>query len=796
MAEADQAGDRRGGVRVTPEQAAIIDHVRSRRSALADRLTVVDAGAGSGKTYTTVAAVLQLLDDDPAATSVDQFVLITFTRKAADELRRRIEAALLGRRAAAATPAERRRWADARERLAGAYVGTIHGFCRQVLRAFGHGAMVAREADVSLGGGGMLYEAISDVFEEQGRTPGRHPLLAEMGRAFQAYHLEALVRDVYQDVRNRGLDPAAVAAATAAQPDDSGRAARVAAADLVARVHATYDRKKRDADRLDAADLLAKTAEVLTAAADHEPPILDKLAARHRWLFVDEFQDTDKVQERVVELLLPRLAGVLLVGDVKQSIYRFRGAGLELATIAARHRVPLLPLSVSRRPTDRLLAAQNALFASVGRNHPDLHSPLELPDDPVHATTGLVMAYADAGSTATADGARATAHVIAGLVDRAVPIDVAPGRTRPLVAGDIAVLFRTNRAVAAYEAAVGERLAGRGIVVRREEGGQFFRRPEVVAAYRLVRLVLDYPNEVALSQALRTPYLAGRAHPAAAEQGVLQDGPLGGDLAGWFANAHRDLEAVVRDLQAAVRTDTVPQLLEQVYRRFGLREHHRDRGDRRSIDNLERLREMARTLTDAEQSLTVRAFVRWLQGQLLGGSDEPDAADDGGGGGDGGPPRHVRLMTVHKAKGMEFPIVILPEVHAPVVTGGGGPDPRFVVGDFGLDLDLNLSGGRRTASPAFINRTRLDDDAQRLEAMRVFYVAVTRARNAVVFVGDSGGGNGRGLANARPPSDRKYAWRDEIAAAWPTLESLGAVYRPPGGGSARPGPVVVQGGKD
>src|SRR5688500_226840 len=139
----------RGGLKVTDEQAAIVDPVAR------EKLTGVDAGARSGKAYTAVATVLHLLEDYPQA-AVDRSVLSTFTRNAAHESKHGREAAPLDRQRRADTPDQRQQWAEARERLSSAYVGTIHGFCRRLLRAFGHGAMVAREAEVDLSGGGLL----------------------------------------------------------------------------------------------------------------------------------------------------------------------------------------------------------------------------------------------------------------------------------------------------------------------------------------------------------------------------------------------------------------------------------------------------------------------------------------------------------------------------------------------------------------------------------------------------------------------------------------------------------------
>src|SRR4051794_14285937 len=172
---------RRGGQKVSEEQAAVVDHV------LTHRVTVSDAGAGAGKTQTTVAAVFELLAQRPDA-AIGQFVLITFTNKAADELKRRLAKALDDLQAAAATPEDRRRWGAAQERLGDAYVGTIHGFCRLVLKTFGYGAVVARLSDMDFAGG-MLYEAIEEAVEEEVLSLPAHPLLVTLRGEWRLFEL-------------------------------------------------------------------------------------------------------------------------------------------------------------------------------------------------------------------------------------------------------------------------------------------------------------------------------------------------------------------------------------------------------------------------------------------------------------------------------------------------------------------------------------------------------------------------------------------------------------------------------
>jgi len=758
----------RGGRQVTPEQAAIVDHV------VGQKLTVVDAGAGSGKTYTTVATVLELIELHDA--HVDQFVLITFTRKAADELRRRLSQGLQERQNHETDPQKALRWSEELERVGSAYVGTIHGFCRWVLRAFGHGA-VAREAEVSVGGKALLKEALYDAIEEAlEKTPG-HPLLREASISLKKHELEGHVEAIYEDIRNQGLEPANVLTLTKSQPDDgpARKQVRVAAMELVVRLDELYTQKKKARELIDAADLLNKTAKVLEDAQHNEPAILAKLTARYRYLFVDEFQDTDRVQVRIVETLLPGLRAVLLVGDIKQSIYGFRGAGVELAKIAEQHKTKKLPLSISRRPTMDLLKLQNVLFASIGQTYPSLNNPLQLPTNPVTGQSELpsIGFAATATSGDSAAGAAATAASLQRLLKIAPEIHTGPGQSRQLRIGDIAILFRANWALEAYETEL-RNLLGEEIPVRRDEGGSFYRRPEVIAVYRILRLVLEYPDEIVLSQALHTPYLRTMytLDPAPAEATLLGPGRFDGvGIERWVRKSHPKLDSEVQRLQAVLRVDTAPELLEKIYSSFNLRQFHEVRGEFREVENLERLREIARTLTSSTQSLTARFFLDWLHLRLLMQQDEPDAGDIDASEDETGQrsPHYIRLMTVHGAKGLEFPVVILPQMSSPLV--GAGRDVPFIIDrNDGLDLNLKLSQGW-TCSKSFAQRTLVNADVQRREAMRVFYVAVTRARNAIIFVGTSD-------PTPHAPTDKKYSWQSELLQAWPDLSKQGAKKRP------------------
>src|SRR5579885_1981511 len=182
------------------------------KEVLNQRVTVVSAGAGTGKTFTAIKAVLALLEKaaEPPI-SLDQFVLITFSRKAATELRLRMAAALRKKLEAAREAKDIegvKRWRHTSERLGAAYIGTFHAFCLRILRTYGYSEYVARESDVSFS---LLLQR--QAFEQTRAklldgTPESKFVRTQLFEGKQPladYKLQRLVFDIMDYVRNRSL---------------------------------------------------------------------------------------------------------------------------------------------------------------------------------------------------------------------------------------------------------------------------------------------------------------------------------------------------------------------------------------------------------------------------------------------------------------------------------------------------------------------------------------------------------------------------------------------------------------
>ena len=213
-----------------------------------------------------------------------------------------------------------------------------------------------------------------------------------------------------------------------------------------------------------------------------------------------------------------------------------------------------------------------------------------------------------------------------------------------------------------------------------------------------------------------------------------------------------------------MRTETVPQLLARLYDAFGLTERYIQAGDQEAVQNLEQLRATARELVTNEQALSLRAFVGWLQQAIETEREEREAEPYGD---EEAVPPYIRVLTIHRAKGLQFPVVVVPEVHESLRKEYREPDFLLLAGH---GLEVRLEGlGTTTTSPKYATALRDHRDRQVEEEMRVLYVALTRARHALVTVGS-------GPDRARSPSHTYYSWRDELLRARSALQTLGACY--------------------
>jgi ATP-dependent helicase/nuclease subunit A len=555
----------------------------------------------------------------------------------------------------------------------------------------------------------------------------------------------------------------------------------------LAGVVAIYERKKAERGVLDFLDLLLKARDALR---DHAG-VRAWFQRRFRFLVIDEFQDTDPLQVEVARLLAGDRPGALVVvGDAKQSIYRFRRAEVRLfrelvneaeqgasdpggsgGTESPPHEVggnslasrppaqaPLeesgsrvLHLTQNFRSRPAILGFVNRVFegliqASDEADQPAYEAiapPPGLPEGP--AVVGLRFAappnasgqdllHAESGGLAAF-----LSGIAAGGESVRDPVD---GRSRPSRAGDVLVLARRLTKVQALEDA----LEAAGLRFTVEGGKSFFDRQEVHETLAVLRAIDDPTDRIALVAALRSSFfgvsdldilsctLSG-APPWAEE--------VDETLAG--AAALRPAVRLLRELHERRRHASVPAVLERLYDETRvLAALTGSRRGEAQVANLEKVAALARE-SSALGALTLRGFANLLEDRVHNAREEPDLPSTRP-----GDPHTVRVLSIHKAKGLEAPVVALFDTddsgYSPIDTVPQWEEGRIAIG---------FRGGCQP--PGWDALVRQEEKKARAEARRLLYVAATRARDLLIVprppVDAAVGAFWKELIGALPPQD-------------------------------------------
>ncbi|HLW70144.1 MAG TPA: UvrD-helicase domain-containing protein [Candidatus Binataceae bacterium] len=534
-------------------------------------------------------------------------------------------------------------------------------------------------------------------------------------------------------------------------------------AQLLLRAQRDFDEAKRRERAVTFDDLLIAVRDLLR----DQPAVANRYRIELRAILVDEYQDTNAVQDEIIALLTePRPsaappAELFIVGDEKQSIYRFRGADVRVFR-RARASAPMpLPLAENRRSTPNILNFVNGLGASAMAADDAASAaayrvvweaahaltparstifdyPVEIIPAPTDADTlggGVAAGKLNAVEKRELE-ARAIANRIRAIVAAGEPTIAAHGGPQPAAYRDIAVLFRAFADIAIYEQA----FIAAAIPCYTVKGRGFYGRREVIDLVELLAAVDDPRDSLALAATLRSPFFALsdntllemglRLHETAGSGGPasladLLAGP-GVDF-GRLATGREEAEQAWRVLDELRRLRGRAPLLEIVERALELTDYESvmaglPQGAQR-VANLRKLIDLARRF-DALHFFSFHDFVVYLRRLLEEEPYEPQAQILGES------ENVIRLMTVHQAKGLEFPIVILADA-------GRGPnhETRTVLLDpeGGLLLRATTGSGGDEIPNAALDRYRerlADEEAA--ESVRILYVALTRARDRLI----------------------------------------------------------------
>ncbi|HUY96832.1 MAG TPA: ATP-dependent DNA helicase [Verrucomicrobiae bacterium] len=691
----------------TPEQAEVVRH-------RPDTALCVAAAAGSGKTGTMAALFAARV---AAGVPPHRLMAVSFTEKAAAELRDRI--ALEVTAGLAPEPASRELL-----RLERSWVGTFHQLALRLLREHAYRAGVSPELRLLDQVGEGLARAETLAALAAGREPGPGVLPYEPDASVDLDRIESWIEGAYDAMRHaraREASPAAARRRTerahaaweaAGHPPREMAAHRQALETMVA-LWSGYDARLRAANAVDFDGLL----RLALAAVGPRTPLRRWCRGHFDCLIVDEFQDTSELQVQLLDALArPGWSNVVAVGDPRQAIYGWRDAAPNVMERVPGRTVVLGRNHRSRGPilaaTDRLIRV-DPLFA----NQPPV--ALHRVDEP-----GVPVWLGVAPDTATE--AEAIAAVLRTV--QAGGLRHPGGRVQAVAFRDCAVLAYT---LGRLQGPLEEALRRQGVPYR-AGGGALFERPEVQDLVAILRAATDPDDDAAWLR-----WAQGPLHrlPDAA---ILGLGPALLPLSERMRRGVGDpaLPLAWRERMAAV-LDEVEALARLTRRRSaarvvgaalevsGLLRRHQARwrlGDPDGRRAVGALRELHRLCLSAELGGRAAGLVELLQRLDALAADERSAEPPPGGDEDA-----VTLLTVHRAKGLEFAFVILADGR-PFQT----PSTPLVVWD-GADggvLVTRVDDAPTQAATAWAaGGVRA---AERAERRRVWYVGMTRARDALL----------------------------------------------------------------
>lgn len=869
-----------------PEQAAAAYDLKRHIS--------VSAGPGSGKTKVLVERYLHILHQHKL--SIDQIVAITFTNRAANEMRERLRTQL-NRILQTTEGEERRRWLSYKRTLDGAVITTIHGFCARLLREFPVEARVDPQfVLLDEHRTAMLVESVvEEVLSEF--ISGGHVEVSRLTLGIGRAKLAAALAQLYQDARGQGLNFAQLARKTAAnhstetdyavalasldehvsrllnwaklspkaaakrdnfanswsqlrkslekipehesledycslfeelrahRPDKnavgdlsialddllwghvskrnndySGAVpqicfdsfARVFALEtinMLSRIHDRLNDEKHKISALDFDDLEGRTLALLEI-----PEVLTRASERYKFFLVDEFQDTNALQQQLLErLALSKRrdnANLFIVGDRKQSIYGFRGADVDVfremtSTLVAAGGSEK-PLQLNFRSQPQLISFFNHLFARL------FQVPEDTPPDERSNLGELGYVEHERSEYASSENGPRRDFKIGPLVElmvttkttaadsrndqdlRVLDAQQLAGKINSLMESDeglkysdIALLFRAMTQVRSYEST----FRRANIPYQTVLGRGFYEREEITDLIQLLRFLDNKTDELALAAVLRSP-LCGISDNALL---ALRCAPRNGsdcdaDPLRGFSVTRPLYRALRQHQEIAFISDDEHQLLDRaanLIRRLIERRHHFSIEDllryavdeseymtviAANFDGAQRLANVQRLFTLAarfERSGThlIRDFVRYVEEFEAIGSRESEGQIDQAA-------NAVRLMTIHQAKGLEFPVVIIPDLQR--LSRATSDLPFLLDRHHGLTLKVPDGRGKLVAGRTFSRFEKRNELREQFESMRLLYVAATRAQDRLILSGAT-----EKLANLSGKNDSwlKWIWR-------------------------------------
>ncbi|WP_240432448.1 ATP-dependent helicase [Rubrobacter indicoceani] len=546
---------------------------------------LVLAGAGSGKTRVLTHRIAHIIEEGLAGP--DEVLAITFTNKAAAEMKDRV-ALLVG-------PDSKKMW-----------VSTFHAFCARLLRV--HAEKLGYKREFTIYDSGDQVRLVKRCIVELGKDPKRfNP------RSFQAQ---------ISDAKNRLQDAGAYLKATEGY-----------VAENVAEVYDLYQTRLYENNAMDFDDLIMQTV----ALVELFPEVRERYQKRFKYILVDEYQDTNHAQYKLVNALAADHGNLCVVGDDDQSVYSWRGADIRNILDFERDypQAKVVRLEQNYRSTQTILSAANAVVSN-------------------NASRKAKALWTEGNSgerikVFTASDEYAEARYVVSEIER-----LTDGPAKPT---DIAVFYRTN----AQSRALEDVLVREGVAYQIVGGVKFYERAEIKDAMSYLAVVVNPTDDVSLERIINTPKRGvgatsvGKLQQHARTKGtsmyeILDEAKEAG-VSGKAQKACGDLKRLFEGWRVVAKEATPAEMIGAVLDESGYRKELEAENTVESEARVENLVELVNAAAEYERGARESGEEPTLEGFLQEQALYSQQDDLGGG--------SVTLMTLHNAKGLEYPHVFI-----------------------------------------------------------------------------------------------------------------------------------------
>ena len=600
-----------------------------------DGASLVIAGAGSGKTRVLTYKIAYLLQQGMAPWNI---LALTFTNKAADEMKERI-AALVGE-----------------DKARSLWMGTFHSIFNRILRYEAH--LLGFTQRYTIYKPDDTKSLVKNLLKEMQLDDKEYKPGVVCGRISEAKNAMVLPDDYAANAETRQRD-------------------RMDHMEQLGLIYKFYVERMKRANAMDFDDLLLNTYLLF----EHHPEVLEKYAQRFHFILVDEYQDTNTVQHRIMHQLARRHEHICVVGDDAQSIYSFRGAQIDnILEFAKVYRgAKLFKLEQNYRSTQNIVKAANSLIACNKRQiEKEVFSRNE-EGDPLQ----LNVAFSDVEE----------GEIVCNRISRLK-------KTQGIPYSQMAILYRTNAQSRIFE----EGLLKRSIPYRIYAGHSFYDHAEIRDVMSYFRLIVNNRDEEAFKRCIKCPRrgigdttiekIILTAHQADAGVWDVMENPdqYSLDVNRGTRNKLEAFREMMHAFISSQNTLDAYKLASDIISKSGIGQDYLQKNDAESIDKQNNLSELLNAIntfveTQKETGNEQHCYLADFLSEVALFSDQDEAADNAG-------RDTVTLMTVHSAKGLEF-------------------DAVFIVG-----MEENL----------FPSAQSLYSQRAMEEERRLFYVAITRAR--------------------------------------------------------------------